>query len=52
MGTVGELRDLISFLDVSGVRPQIGMELPMAEAEAGVRAMLAGQTAGKIVLDR
>jgi len=52
MGTVGELRDLISFLDVSGVRPQVGMELPMEAAARGLEAMLAGDTAGKIVLVR
>jgi NADPH:quinone reductase-like Zn-dependent oxidoreductase len=52
MGTAGELRDLISFLDASGVRPRIGLELPMDRAAEGVRAMLAGDTAGKIVFNR
>jgi NADPH:quinone reductase-like Zn-dependent oxidoreductase len=52
MGTAQELRDLISFLDVTGVRPRIGLELPMAQAADGVRAMLAGDTAGKIVFTR
>lgn len=52
MGTIGELRDLISFLDVSGVRPRIGLELPMDRAAEGLQAMLAGDTAGKIVLHR
>jgi NADPH:quinone reductase-like Zn-dependent oxidoreductase len=52
MGTVGELRDLISFLDVSGIRPRIGLELPMDRAAEGLRAMLAGETAGKIVFTR
>jgi NADPH:quinone reductase-like Zn-dependent oxidoreductase len=49
MGTAEELRDLISFLEVTGVRPHIGAQLPMAQAADGVRAMLAGDTAGKIV---
>jgi len=52
MGTRDELADLISFLDVTGVRPQIGLELPMARAAEGFRAMLAGDTAGKIVFTR
>jgi NADPH:quinone reductase-like Zn-dependent oxidoreductase len=50
MGTRDELRDLLSFLDITGVRPQIGAELPMSEAERGFTAMLDGDTAGKIVL--
>jgi NADPH:quinone reductase-like Zn-dependent oxidoreductase len=49
MGTRQELADLLSFLDVSGVRPQIGTELPLTDAEQGFKAMLEGHTAGKIV---
>jgi NADPH:quinone reductase-like Zn-dependent oxidoreductase len=52
MGTRDELRDLLSFLDVTGVRPQIGAELPLSDAEQGFRAMLNGDTAGKIVFTR
>ncbi|GGM53191.1 Zn-dependent oxidoreductase [Longimycelium tulufanense] len=52
MGTREQLADLLSFLEVTGVRPQIGQELPMERAEAGFRAMLAGETAGKIVFTR
>ncbi|MGH3511818.1 MAG: zinc-binding dehydrogenase [Pseudonocardiaceae bacterium] len=54
MGTRDELRDLLAFLDITGLRPQIGTELPMSEAERGFAAMLDGETAGKIVftLDR
>ncbi|HEY0641712.1 MAG TPA: zinc-binding dehydrogenase [Pseudonocardiaceae bacterium] len=52
MGTREELRDLIGFLDATGLRPQIGQELPMTEAPAGFRAMLDGETAGKIVFTR
>jgi NADPH:quinone reductase-like Zn-dependent oxidoreductase len=52
MGTREELRDLLSFLDITGVRPQIGTELPMSEAEQGFHAMLDGDTAGKIVFTR
>ncbi|MGB9279646.1 MAG: zinc-binding dehydrogenase [Pseudonocardiaceae bacterium] len=52
MGTRDELRDLLSFLDITGMRPQIGAELPMADAEQGFQAMLDGDTAGKIVFTR
>jgi NADPH:quinone reductase-like Zn-dependent oxidoreductase len=52
MGTRDELRDLLAFLDITGLRPQIGTELPMSDAEQGFRAMLDGDTAGKIVFTR
>ncbi|MCA1821356.1 MAG: Zn-dependent oxidoreductase, partial [Pseudonocardia sp.] len=52
MGTREELRDLLSFLDITGLRPQIGAEMPMSEAERGFKAMLDGETAGKIVFTR
>ncbi|MBV9011424.1 MAG: zinc-binding dehydrogenase [Pseudonocardiales bacterium] len=52
MGTRDELRDLLSFLDLTGLRPQIGAELPMSEAKRGFQAMLDGDTAGKIVFTR
>ncbi|MGH3910178.1 MAG: Zn-dependent oxidoreductase, partial [Pseudonocardiaceae bacterium] len=52
MGTRDELRDLLAFLDITGIRPQIGAELPMTDAEQGFKAMLDGNTAGKIVFTR
>ncbi|MGH3795233.1 MAG: zinc-binding dehydrogenase [Pseudonocardiaceae bacterium] len=52
MGTRDELGDLLSFLDLTGVRPQIGTELPMSDAEQGFKAMLDGDTAGKIIFTR
>ncbi|GDY31432.1 zinc-binding dehydrogenase [Gandjariella thermophila] len=52
MGTRDELVDLLRFCEQSGVRPQIGAELPMDRAEEGLRNMLEGETAGKIVLTR
>lgn len=52
MGTRDELRDLLSFLDITGLRPHIGAVLPMSDAEQGFKAMLDGQTAGKIVFTR
>ncbi|MGI9063737.1 MAG: zinc-binding dehydrogenase [Pseudonocardiaceae bacterium] len=50
MGTRDELRDLLEFLDRAGIKPQIGTELPMTDAEHAFRALLDGDTAGKTVL--
>ncbi|MFJ1765258.1 zinc-binding alcohol dehydrogenase family protein [Amycolatopsis sp. NPDC088138] len=52
MGTRDELADLLAYLDLTGVRPQIGAELPFTEAAKGFQAMLDGDTAGKIVFTR
>src|SRR5882724_1812152 len=49
MGTLDELRDLLAFVDTSGITPEVGLELPLEEAEQGFRTMLDGKTAGKII---
>ena len=49
MGSRDELADLLTFVAGAGITPEIGLELPMARAEEGFRAMLDGDTAGKIV---
>ncbi|MGC7094136.1 quinone oxidoreductase family protein [Amycolatopsis lurida] len=49
MGTREELTDLLDYVQLSGIRPQIGAELPFADAAAGFRQMLDGETAGKTV---
>jgi len=49
MGTLDELRDLLAFVDTSGITPEVGLELPLEQAEEGFRTMLDGKTAGKIV---
>ena len=49
MGTRDELSDLLTFVAGAGIEPAIGLELPMDRAEEGFRAMLDGNTAGKIV---
>jgi hypothetical protein len=36
----------------AGITPEIGLELPMQQAEEGFRAMLEGDTSGKIVFTR
>src|SRR3954449_12763100 len=52
MGTRGELADLLAFVANAGITPEIGLELPMEQAEEGFRAMLGGDTTGKIVFTR
>ncbi|MGH3972912.1 MAG: zinc-binding dehydrogenase [Pseudonocardiaceae bacterium] len=52
MGTRDELCDLLSFLDITGIRPHIGTILPMSAPEPGFKSMLNGDTAGKIVFTR
>jgi NADPH:quinone reductase-like Zn-dependent oxidoreductase len=49
MGTRDELQDLISMCTVTGVRPQIDVELPLQQAGEGFARMLEGRTNGKIV---
>jgi NADPH:quinone reductase-like Zn-dependent oxidoreductase len=49
MGTRQELADLLSFVANAGITPEIGLELPLEQAAEGFRAMLEGDTAGKIV---
>ncbi|MBA3905181.1 MAG: zinc-binding dehydrogenase, partial [Pseudonocardiales bacterium] len=52
MGTRDELASLLSFVANAGIAPKIGLELPMEKAADGFRAMLDGDTAGKIVFTR
>lgn len=52
MGTRDELADLLAFVAGAGIAPEIGLELPMEKAADGFRAMLDGDTAGKIVFTR
>jgi NADPH:quinone reductase-like Zn-dependent oxidoreductase len=49
MGTRDELQDLIRMCAVTGLRPQIDVELPLEQAREGFQRMLEGRTAGKIV---
>ncbi|ASR35092.1 Zn-dependent oxidoreductase [Prauserella marina] len=49
MGTRDELANLLSYVELAGIRPRIGDELPFTEAGRGFTNMLKGATAGKIV---
>lgn len=50
MGTKEQLADLLTFVSVSGLRPRIDRELPLAQAADALAAMESGDIAGKIVL--
>lgn len=50
MGTRDELAALVSFLDVTGVRPIVDTEAPLTDAPDAVRRVAAGDVFGKIVL--
>jgi len=50
MGTRDELDDLLRFLAVSGVRPLIDSERPLAEARDAFERLRAGQEFGKLAL--
>ena len=47
--TIDELEALIEMCRVTGIRPQIDVELPLTEAREGFERMLEGRTNGKIV---
>ena len=52
MGTLEELKRLVQFMDVTGVRPLIDREIPMEDAAAGFAAVVEGSVFGKVVLTR
>jgi NADPH:quinone reductase-like Zn-dependent oxidoreductase len=50
MGSRSELESLLAMLVTTGVRPAIDTTLPLAQAADGFAKIVAGDTAGKIVL--
>ena len=52
LGTLNEMRDMVNFVAMAGLRPVIGKTMPLEHAEAGFRAMLEGSVQGKIVFTR
>lgn len=52
MGTLNEMENMINFIVSTGIRPEIGMILPMEQAEQAFRVMWHGDTQGKVVLTR
>jgi NADPH:quinone reductase-like Zn-dependent oxidoreductase len=51
MGTLEDLRHLVSMIEVSGIRPRIDKAFPLADVAAGLRALAAGDVLGKIVIN-
>jgi NADPH:quinone reductase-like Zn-dependent oxidoreductase len=52
MGTLQDMKNLISFIVGTGIKPEIGRVLPMECAEESFRAMWKGETHGKTVFTR
>ncbi len=50
MGTRDELHALAQFMDVTGTKPLIDREIPMADAAEGLASVIDGSVFGKIVL--
>jgi NADPH:quinone reductase-like Zn-dependent oxidoreductase len=49
MGTLQDMRDLVSFIAAAGIAPEIGRVLPMEQAAEGFHSMREGRTHGKTV---
>lgn len=52
MGTLQDMKNLLSFLVGAGIKPAIGQTLPMDRADEAFRAMWTSETYGKTVLTR
>ena len=50
LGTLEEFKDLLSFVDTKGIKPHIGLMIPLEATAEGFRKMLDGETEGKIVV--
>ena len=50
MGTRGELEQLISVLDLTGVRPTVERSVPLSAAREAFAALIAGDVMGKLVV--
>lgn len=51
MGTLEDLHNLVSMIDVSGIRPRIDKTFSLAEVGEGLRALAEGDVLGKIVIN-
>jgi NADPH:quinone reductase-like Zn-dependent oxidoreductase len=52
MGTLQDMKDMMSFIINSGITPEVGQVIPLERAEEAIRAMWAGDTHGKTVFTR
>jgi NADPH:quinone reductase-like Zn-dependent oxidoreductase len=51
MGTLEDLRNLVSMIDATGIRPRIDKTFPLADVGEGLRALAEGDVLGKIVIN-
>ncbi|MGH2937315.1 MAG: zinc-binding dehydrogenase [Solirubrobacterales bacterium] len=51
MGTLEDLRNLVSMIDATGIRPRIDKTFPLADVGEGLRALAKGDVLGKIVIN-
>ncbi len=51
MGTLDELRDLISLCQATGIRPVVDETFPLADARQAFQRMLDGELFGKLVIE-
>lgn len=52
MGTLKDMESMICLIAEAGIDPEIGVVVPMEQAEEGFRAMWEGRTRGKTVFTR
>jgi NADPH:quinone reductase-like Zn-dependent oxidoreductase len=52
MGTLEEMKAMMSFIITAGIQPEVGAAIPMEEAREAIGSMIAGHTSGKTVFTR
>ena len=52
MGTLQDMKEMMTFIATAGITPEIGVVMPMDQAGEGFRAMWEGRTHGKTVFTR
>ena len=52
MGTLEEMKAMMSFIVTAGIQPEVGVVIAMAEAREAIGSMIAGHTTGKTVFAR
>jgi NADPH:quinone reductase-like Zn-dependent oxidoreductase len=51
MGTLEDLRNLVSMIDATGIRPRVDKTFPLADVGEGLRALAEGDVLGKLVIN-
>ena len=52
MGTLEEMKAMMSFIVTTGIQPEVGAAIQMTEAREAIGLMIAGHTRGKTVFTR